>query len=109
MSFWILTPNSRVISRTTVQRVTNVELTTTEVKQRCSDYDAHIKELLKDEDHVILADDEDRALQDWDDYTEVHDPNFANEFNQALSDKTIPEADKTLCLTHLTTSISIKE
>ena len=33
MSYWILTSNGRVISRTTVQRVTNLELGTYEDKQ----------------------------------------------------------------------------
>ena len=95
MSFWILTPNGRVISRTTVQQVTNLELQTNEVKQRCTEYDVRIKELLKNEDHVILADDEERTLQDWDDYTEDNDPEFAEEYNQLISDFMIPEADET--------------
>ena len=33
MSYWILTQTGRVIARTTVQRVTNLELQTDEVKQ----------------------------------------------------------------------------
>jgi hypothetical protein len=36
MSYWIVTEAGRVIARTTVQRITNLELTTDEVKQRCS-------------------------------------------------------------------------
>ena len=57
MSFWILMPkNGRVIPRTAVLRVTNLELQTNEVKQRCTEYDVRIKELLKNEDHVILGD-----------------------------------------------------
>ena len=47
MSYWILTTNSRVISRTTVQRVTNLEMTTNEVKQRIHEFDAQKAELLK--------------------------------------------------------------
>jgi hypothetical protein len=95
MSFWILTETGHVISRTTVQRVTNLELGTTEVKQRCAAYDERVKEILKDANHVIIADQEHRVLQDWDDYTEVNDPDFANEFSEAISDAKIPEADET--------------
>lgn len=51
MSFWILTETGNVISRTTVQRVTNLELTTAEVRQR-------VKELLKDNNLVVPEDDE---------------------------------------------------
>ncbi len=40
MPYWILTTNGRVISRTTVQRVTNLEMTTDEVKQQINEFDA---------------------------------------------------------------------
>jgi len=36
MSYWILMEAGCVIARTTVQRITNLELTTDEVKQRCT-------------------------------------------------------------------------
>jgi hypothetical protein len=39
MSYWILTEAGRVIAWTMVQRITNLELTMDEVKQRCSQYD----------------------------------------------------------------------
>ena len=95
MSYWILTPNGRVISRTTVQRVTNLELQTNEVRQRCKEYDERINELLKDENHIVIPEEEERALQDWDEYTEDNDPDFADEFNQPISDNSIAEADET--------------
>ena len=44
MLYWILTNHGRVISRTTVQRVTNLVMTTTEVKQRSQEFDNRIKE-----------------------------------------------------------------
>jgi hypothetical protein len=53
MSFWIFTANGRVISRTTVQRVTNLELATAEVKEGSEDYDDRINELLEDDNHAI--------------------------------------------------------
>ena len=36
-----------------------------------------------------------RQLQDWGDYTLEDDPDFADEFNNTISDEKIPEADKT--------------
>ena len=105
MMFWILTPNGRVVSRTTVQRVTNLELQTNEVKQRCTQYDVRIKERLKNEDHAILADDDEQTLQDWDDYTEDNDPEFTEEYNQLLPDSVIPEADETFTPDNLMISI----
>jgi len=45
MSYWILTDAGRVIARTTVQRVTNLEQTTDEVQQRCQQFDQTNKQL----------------------------------------------------------------
>ncbi len=70
MSHWILTANGRVISRTTVQRVTNLELMTTEVKERCSKYTERMNEILKEDNHVIQGHENEMQLQDWDDYTD---------------------------------------
>ena len=94
MSYWILTTNGRVISRTTVQRVTNLESTTTEVKQRIQEFDERIAELLKDDNHVIREGNE-RQLQDWDDYTDLdNDGDFARTFGEVISDAKISEADE---------------
>jgi hypothetical protein len=93
MSYWILTSNGRVISRTTVQRVTNLEMTTTEVKQRIHEFDERIAQLLKDDNHVIQECNE-RQLQDWDDYTDDNDENFAMTFGEVISDAKISEADE---------------
>ena len=92
MSFWILTSHGKIISRTTVQRVTNLEMTTTEVKQRRQEYDERIKEIMNDANHVVHEDNE-RQLQDWDDYTEDNDEDFAKEFGEPVSDSKISEAD----------------
>ena len=43
----------------------------------------------------MIPDEEERALQDGDEYTEDNNPEFANEFNQPISDDSIPEADET--------------
>jgi hypothetical protein len=95
MSYWILTINGRVISRTTVQRVTNLELGTTEVKQRCKEYDERIGEILRDDNHAIPeGGDHERQLQDWDDYTAENNGDFAEKMNAVVSDSQIPEADE---------------
>ena len=70
MLYWILTNHGRVISRTTVQRVTNLERSITEVKQRSQEFDERIRELLKDDDHVIQEGNE-RQLQDWDNLLKI--------------------------------------
>ncbi len=93
MSYWILTTNGRVISRTTLQRVTNLEMTTDEVKQHINEFDTRIAELLKDDNHVIQEGNE-RQLQDWDDYTDDNDVDFAKTFGEAISDAKISEADE---------------
>ena len=94
MSYWILTENGRVISRTTVQRITNLEQGTAEVKDRMTRYNERVSTVLKDANHVIQGEGE-RQLQDWDNYTLEDDPDFAEEFNNLVSDDAIPEADDT--------------
>lgn len=93
MSYWILTPAGRVVSRTTVQRITNLEQGTDEVKQRMKEFDERIRELLKDHNHVIQGDG-DRQLQDWNDYTEDPDQAFVDDFDRAISDERIAEEDQ---------------
>ena len=44
MSFWVLTKDGKVLSRTTVQRVTNLELETAENKARTNEFDTAIRE-----------------------------------------------------------------
>ena len=53
MSYWILTENGRVISRTTVQRVTNLEQGTIEVRERMKNYNESVSNFLKDANHII--------------------------------------------------------
>jgi hypothetical protein len=93
MSYWILTLAGRVVSRTTVQRGTNLEQDTDEVKQRMTEFDERIRELLKDQNHVIQGEGEGQ-LQDWDDYTDNTDQAFIDDFDSAVSDQNIPDADR---------------
>ena len=80
MSYWILTEAGRVIARTTVQHITNLELTTDKVKQRCTQYDQRVAEVLSDANHIIP-------------HGEDKDPDFVNEFNNVVSDDQVPEED----------------
>jgi hypothetical protein len=92
MSYWILTIAGQVISRTTVLCITNLELGTNEVTERCKEYDKRIKTLMHGDNHMLQGDGE-RQLQDWDEFTDVQDEVFNDKFNSAVSDKKISKAD----------------
>lgn len=94
MSYWILTTNGHVISRTTVQWITNLELQTNEVKELCKSYDQRVADILKDAYHVIPHGN-DILLQDWNDFPIKEDPDFVAEFQRVISDESIPEQDTT--------------
>jgi hypothetical protein len=75
-----------------VQRTTNLELMTDEVKQRCKGYNQSMADILKDTYHIIPRGD-DIVLQDWNDFPIEDDPDFVDEFQNVVSDEQIPEAD----------------
>ena len=91
MSYWILTISGRVRSRTTVQRITDLELSTDDLKSRCKDYNEQVAAILKDMQG--LDHDGERQIQEWDDYTEVDEREFREDFGKPISDGTIPEED----------------
>jgi len=93
MSYWILTVTGHVISHTTVQRVTNLELSTDEVKAKCKDHEQQVAERLRDENHIIPQQDG-LQLQDWNDFPVEEDPDFIDEFQNVVSDPKIPEEDE---------------
>ena len=93
MSYWILTLAGRVVSRTTVQRMTNLEQGIDEVKQQMKEFDERIRELLKDQNHVIQGEG-DRQLQDWNEYTEDPDQAFVDDFDRAVPDERFAEEDQ---------------
>lgn len=85
MSYWILTEKGKVVSRTTVQHVTNDEASTDEIKNRIQNFDTNVKEILKDDANintpianVIYVDDDlsddtiayEHDIAEADDYTE---------------------------------------
>ena len=53
MSFWVLTLSCHVVSRTSVQRITNLELQQETNKRRMTTFDDAVKEYLRDYNHVL--------------------------------------------------------
>ena len=54
ISYWVLTVNSTVIARTTVQRVTSLEMQQGHMKERTLAFDEAIRDKIKDSDQTIL-------------------------------------------------------
>ena len=50
---------------------------------------------MKDENHTIREQQDERQLQDWDDYTEDNHTEFSAQFNGVISNSSIPEVDET--------------
>ena len=92
MSYWILSAECKVLSRTPVQRITNLELQLDETKARCKNYDECIQRLYSKEQ--LAAGDNARVNPaDWllDDLK--YDAEFQEEFQRVINDKDLPEAD----------------
>ena len=94
MSYWVLTINSTVIARTTVQRVTSLEMQQGHMKERTQAFDEAIRAKLKDSDHVILEGGKTQP-HDWTDHPFEDDPDFTEEFHGVISDNEVKEADET--------------
>jgi hypothetical protein len=93
MSHWTLTQGGAVISRTTVQRVTNLEKETDEIKASIQEYDTEISRQFKEEEDLTY-DGAKPNPEDWSEYLE-NDPDFQEEFDNVISETNIPEADDT--------------
>ncbi len=94
MSFWILTSAGKVLSRTTVQRVTNLELKTDETKNRIQHFTTSVTERIGGNDLVMEDELGHRvvAIDDWDD--PAYDAEFVQEFGRTINDPEIKEADQ---------------
>jgi hypothetical protein len=92
MSYWVIKKNGQVLSRSTVQRVTNLELQTAEVKTLCTEFDVVLSERLKDDNFIIEEGGKTQPF-DWRQFPLETDPDYAAEFQAANSDESIPEAD----------------
>ena len=94
MSYWILTVNSTVIARTTVQRVTSLEMQQGHMKERTLAFDEAIRDKIKDSDHIILEGGKTQP-HDWTDHPFENDPDFMEEFHGVISHNKMKEADET--------------
>jgi hypothetical protein len=91
MSYWVLTMTGTVVSRTTVQRITNLEKETDEFKEVIKEFDTEISRRFKEEE-VLTYDGAKPNPEDWSEYLE-HDPDFQEEFDSIVNDPSVPEAD----------------
>ena len=91
MSYWILTRDGQILSRTTVQRVTNLELKTDENVARCKEFDASVTARVGD--IAQFADDGKTHPDDWvaDD---IYDEAFMEEFKKVVDDPKVKHADE---------------
>ncbi len=90
MSYWVLTREGQVLSRTSVQRVTNLELNTDENIMRCNEFSASIAEKVGDVMHFV--DDDKAQPSDWVNERD-YDEEFDEEFRNVVCDPKVPEAD----------------
>ena len=78
MAYWVLTQNGYVISRTTVQRVTNLENEVLENQESFSEFDEQIKGIIREDEFPLEGNKPNPA--DWADMLE-YDEDFKEEFN----------------------------
>ena len=79
-----------MIAHTTVQHITNHELLTVKVQQQCQQYDQCMTKILNDGHHIIPHGN-DIVLQDWNKYLVEEDLDFVEEFQNVVSDHSVPE------------------
>jgi hypothetical protein len=94
MSFWVLTGTGKVLSRTTVQRVTNLESKVDDNKTRMNDFTTRVTERIGGNDLVVQDELGHNivAVDDWDD--PVYDAEFVQEYGRTINDPAIKEADQ---------------
>ena len=90
MCYYILNENSKVLARSSIQRVTQLEWQTTEYKSMFEDFNKSIKDKLKCKDRCYEG--AKPNPDNWSDLTEF-DSNFNEELNKIYNDPNIPEAD----------------
>ena len=97
MSFWVLMPSCRVVSRTSVQRITNLELQEKTNKRRMTAFDDAVKEYLRDYNHV-LNDSGKPEPYNWSAHSFEDDSDFQEEFDNAVNNPVVKEADELFTL-----------
>jgi hypothetical protein len=94
MSFWVLGVTGRVVSRTTVQRITNLELKEESMLSSCKEFGNAIKHYYDDGNNQVSVD----SIIPYFDLPNgpiLNDPAFQEEFGNVLANDAIPEADFT--------------
>ena len=92
MSYWVLTREGQVLSRTTVQRVTNLELKTNENITRYKEFDASVLERVGDAENLVYDGEGKVHPSDWVEDSQF-DEEFMDEFNHVVSNANVPDAD----------------
>ena len=92
-SYWILTEWGKVISRTTVQHMTTLELKEEANRKQEDAFNTLIKDIIWDTAHVII-DGARNQPQDWTAYLLEDDIDFHDEFNNVVSNGEVAEADQ---------------
>ena len=90
MSYWILKKNGYVVSRTTAQRITNLESEISENQLMFSEFDEEIKCRIKDDDFPVDGDLPDPVK--WT-YMMEDEEDLREEIDKIYQDKDIPEED----------------
>ena len=84
MSYWILSQTGAVYSRTTVQRITNLEKQTDGMKSALQEFDKAISTRFKEEEDISY-DGAKSNSEDWSD-----DLDFQEEFDSIVNDPHVP-------------------
>jgi Reverse transcriptase (RNA-dependent DNA polymerase) len=93
MSFWVISSTGKVLSRTTVQRVTNLELQLEENKAKCAEYTSALRERLGNDELAELDDNGELVIpEEWDD--PAFSREFIEEFGRTINDPELREADQ---------------
>ena len=91
MSYWILTKHGKVISCTTVQRLTQLEQQTDEWQTRMKKYDTDIVARIENVNNVLLNVND---APQWNRLTtDEYDADFIEEYVNRISDSSIKDAD----------------
>ena len=92
MSYWILPESGIPISCITVQRITNAELATEEMKAKIATYDEKIDEKMKAKD--IDNGKEMGEQPAWNRLSlDDEDNDFIEEFNRVIDDSSVPDTE----------------
>ena len=95
MSYWVLTDKCTIISRTTVQRITQLEAQVDDNIARSKEFDEEIKRRLNEDDYPVDGDKTNPA--EWAEYLgeDIYDKDFLEEFDFVVDNNEVKEADET--------------